>query len=466
MIEKDFVILALRKALESFSLADKVYLVGGVLRDYALSAKTHDYDIVVEFPQGNILLAEHLYNAGTSSPPKKFKNHDIISCSINDAQLQISTTQVNHSRTNISDKFGDLYEDAFSRDFTINSLYLRIHDLTLLDPTQMAVKDLSGKILRSAYDAKSCILDDPLRILRAIRFSLNFDFKIEHIFAKQMQEKSKLLKQIHIKRISAEIIEILRISPYQGLTQLMNYDIIHHLSPALNIALGKAISNISSHGLTSNLSTDEEEILLPLYILWIYLFSHTRTPHSYASTTKEKTDILLKEISQLMIIRHKTQARLKNILNSICYLSANQNQSICDIGLRLLIWGLGKDLQYLCHYINWRKCQSQDGAHYDELLQRLHHNANTLAKIPYPLDGNILATHINISERPKTACYMFLLRLKWLIDPNQDLCTLLNHASLLKIYESNEAICQQTFTYQKNLDWLWHWADWHHKGWI
>ncbi|HHV36657.1 MAG TPA: CCA tRNA nucleotidyltransferase [Candidatus Cloacimonetes bacterium] len=465
-IEQDSIILELRKSLKSFPHPNKVYLVGGVLRDYALSAKNHDYDIVVETPQGNESLAKHLYDLGISSKPHKFKNHNIISCKIKGAQLQISTTQTDHNRTNVEDNYGDLHSDAFSRDFTINSLYLRISDLTLIDPTQLAIEDLNAKILRSAYDTEKCIMDDPLRILRAIRFSLNFDLTIDRYFAEQMHKKSMLLKELHIKRISQETIAILRLSLNRGLKQFIHFGVLHHLSPTLNHTISRALSTIPPYDLPQNTNDDEADILLSLYILWVYLHHQKHPDYSNTNSIDETIESLLSELSRIMIIRRKAQSRLKTLIKSVFYLFTDQANSLSDLSLRYMIWGIGDDWRYLSHYLKWTKDSSQEPLRYRLLIEKIDQTAHSLNKTTFPLDGNQILEHVQIHERPKIASYLFLLRLKWLTDPSQDSTALLNHLNFLKEHEAEQSICEKTFVYQKNLNWLWHWADWHDKEWI
>ena len=76
-------------------------------------------------------------------------------------------------------KIGSPKEDAFRRDFTINSLFYNINENKVEDFTEQGLKDMKDKLLRTPLCPIKTFIDDPLRILRGFRFAARYDFKLE-----------------------------------------------------------------------------------------------------------------------------------------------------------------------------------------------------------------------------------------------------------------------------------------------
>lgn len=81
--------------------------------------------------------------------------------------------------TSLSQAFGTPTEDAFRRDITINALFYNINTEQVEDFTGMGLKDLERGIARTPLDPYQTFTDDPLRILRVIRFASRFEYKVE-----------------------------------------------------------------------------------------------------------------------------------------------------------------------------------------------------------------------------------------------------------------------------------------------
>ena len=64
--------------------------------------------------------------------------------------------------------------DAFQRELTVNAIYLKVQNLVLLDPTGLGINDLRWKLFRTPKLPKSTFLDDPIRVIRLIRFASRF----------------------------------------------------------------------------------------------------------------------------------------------------------------------------------------------------------------------------------------------------------------------------------------------------
>lgn len=168
---------------------------GGWVRDKLLGKESQDIDIAVNNISGvafatltrdwmlehNIPLDSDMYVIKEN--PEKSKNIEttnlrILGVPVDFAQLRKETyTEVSRIptiQTNVS-----AHDDALRRDFTINSMFYNINISTIEDFTGHGAEDLEKGILRAPIDPVIMFLQDPLRILRAIRFASKYGFKLD-----------------------------------------------------------------------------------------------------------------------------------------------------------------------------------------------------------------------------------------------------------------------------------------------
>lgn len=181
----------------SKSSGTNVYLVGGAVRDILLSGNYKDLDFCIESPKIEDLisyLAELKW--GGDKTPKYVNINKIvypsgtvkISVEVNRETLHKIQFEIAVTRKEIYDGtvrrpskivFADVREDALRRDFNCNAVYFNIVTEELIDPTGKGIHDIESKILRTVKDPKISFREDPLRMIRCIRFSLSLGFEIE-----------------------------------------------------------------------------------------------------------------------------------------------------------------------------------------------------------------------------------------------------------------------------------------------
>lgn len=185
--------------------SNKLYYVGGVVRDELLGIKSLDVDIVYE---GNAIEDFAEFGEVMRVNP----DFGTIRVNIDGCEVDIAST-----RTERYDKKGhlpqvekigcSLEEDVTRRDFTINSLYKSVSTGEIYDFTN-GLEDLKNKKLRVLHDKS--FVDDPTRIIRALKFSHRFGFDLEE---KTRSFRDEYLKNINYdmcyKRIKKELIETL-----------------------------------------------------------------------------------------------------------------------------------------------------------------------------------------------------------------------------------------------------------------
>ena len=182
-----------------------LFLVGGTVRDYLLDKELDDMDAVSDATP--IQIVSFLPNVDTTFAhlgSLKYKNENGLKFDITTLREESGYLDSRHP-SNI--KFvKDLKVDYLRRDFTINALYMDA-DLNIIDYSGGQV-DLSNRLLRMIGDPDKRLKEDPLRILRAIRFALMFNLKIESTLYEAMQDRFYLLSNITDAKIRSEIDKI------------------------------------------------------------------------------------------------------------------------------------------------------------------------------------------------------------------------------------------------------------------
>lgn len=219
----------LKELLKDSEYYHKTYCVGGCVRDLMLGSEIKDIDLVVEIPGGGIGLSKYLYDSGALLyPPVVYENFGTTSFRLKDfPEYELEAVQtrseeyISRESRNPLVGYGDLDKDWRRRDFTINALYHPISEDTILDPSGRGLKDLRNSIIRTTSDPQVIFDDDPLRILRCIRFSVKFGWKIEESTWEGVCKNSERLNIITKERISSEFEKILTSpNPKEGLSLL------------------------------------------------------------------------------------------------------------------------------------------------------------------------------------------------------------------------------------------------------
>ncbi|GAB4823351.1 hypothetical protein N2152v2_010397 [Parachlorella kessleri] len=166
---------------------------GGWVRDKLMGRQSLDIDIALDNMLGkdfaervNEYLKAHgeetHHVAVIMSNPDQSKHLETARMKIRGVWIDLvnlrSETYTQHSRIPTME-FGTPEQDAERRDFTINSMFFNINSGDVEDFTQRGMTDLRAGIIRTPLPPKETFLDDPLRVLRAVRFASRFGFELE-----------------------------------------------------------------------------------------------------------------------------------------------------------------------------------------------------------------------------------------------------------------------------------------------
>jgi len=202
------------------------YLVGGCVRDIMLGQKPKDFDVATSAtPEQVSSLFKNARIIG-----RRFK---IVHIRYGREIIEVTTFRANHDASNeIADGasrrkikeldsahstsgmilrdnvYGNIDEDALRRDFTINALYYSLDQFRVLDFCG-GIEDLDSRSIRMIGDPEARYREDPVRMLRAIRFAAKLDFDLEASTAEPIDKLAYLLESISSARLFDETIKLL-----------------------------------------------------------------------------------------------------------------------------------------------------------------------------------------------------------------------------------------------------------------
>lgn len=209
-------------------------LVGGPVRDAFLGRPVHDLDFATDARPDRILeivkpIAQAHWDIG--------REFGTIGARIDGEQVEITTYRSDEydgqSRKPVV-AFGDSLEgDLYRRDFSVNALALALPKLELVDPTG-GFQDLVDGILRTPIEPEVSFGDDPLRMLRGIRFSSQLGFHLDFPAFEAIQAMTARIRDISAERVRDEFIKLMSTdSPRAGLELLVETGLAELILPEL-----------------------------------------------------------------------------------------------------------------------------------------------------------------------------------------------------------------------------------------
>lgn len=229
------------------------YVIGGFVRDFILNRGTaKDIDIVCV--GSGIELAEKVAELLPNNPKVQvFKTYGTAMLRTDDIEVEFVGARkesYNEDSRNPIVENGTLEDDQNRRDFTINALAISLNKGSLgelLDPFN-GMEDIGNKIIRTPLDPSITYSDDPLRMMRAIRFATQLDFEIEQKSLESITENSDRLEIITRERIIDELNKIMMTSkPSIGFLLLEKTSLLYQFLPELTDLKGVEEVNGQGH---------------------------------------------------------------------------------------------------------------------------------------------------------------------------------------------------------------------------
>jgi tRNA nucleotidyltransferase/poly(A) polymerase len=289
----------LKKSLKNpiFSIISKIsdelnyptFVVGGWVRDLLINRKQQQTDIDFVCIGSGITLAKKVANKlGKKANYKVFKNFGTAMVNYGGETYEFVGARKESYRANSRKPIvedGTLQDDQNRRDFTINALAIQLNDSDfgkLIDPFS-GQKDLENKIIRTPLDPDITYSDDPLRMMRAIRFATQLDYNIEKKSFQAIKQNAKRLNIVSTERITDELNKIMLCEiPSIGINLLFETGLLHQFFPEVCNLQGVDIKNGHAHKdnfyhtleVLDNISVNTED----LWLRWAALLHDIAKP--------------------------------------------------------------------------------------------------------------------------------------------------------------------------------------------
>ncbi len=230
----------------------KVFVIGGFVRDLLLKRKSKDIDIVVV---GSGIKFAKALNAelGGKNSVSVFKNFGTAMLKYKSYEIEFVGARkesYNRGSRNPIVEDGSLQDDQNRRDFTINAMAISLNEETygeFVDPFN-GTNDLKNKIIRTPLEPEITFSDDPLRMMRAIRFATQLNFKIEIKTLQALSKQSNRIEIISKERITDELNKIiLSPKPSIGFKLLEKTGLLKLIFPEMDNLKGVEIVNGMGH---------------------------------------------------------------------------------------------------------------------------------------------------------------------------------------------------------------------------
>ena len=217
----------------------KAFVVGGAVRDLVLGLKPKDFDVATDAtPEEIRRLFRRAFIIG--------RRFQIVHVMFGQDLIEVTTFRGNstddaqkdaHGRVLRDNTFGEQHEDAARRDFTINAMYYDPAEQLVLD-YHGGMKDIRNNTMRIIGVAEARYREDPVRLLRVVRFAAKLEFKIAPDTRQPMAVMAPLINNVPIARVFDEMLKLLMSGHAMACLQRLRKEGLHHgLLPLLDVVL-------------------------------------------------------------------------------------------------------------------------------------------------------------------------------------------------------------------------------------
>ena len=409
-------------AAESKSLGLPSYVIGGYVRDYFLKRESKDVDIVVE--GRGIELARAFARVSRCRDVVVYENYGTAMVRHPDMEVEfVGARKESYNRNSRKPivESGSLHDDQLRRDFSINAMSISLNEDTygeLIDPFD-GLRDLEDKIIRTPTDPNVTFSDDPLRMMRAIRFATQLDFYIEEKTFEAIRQNKDRIAIISGERIKDELNKIiLAKTPSKGFKLLYKSGLLALIFPELDRMYGVEYKEGRGHKdnfyhtlqVLDNISEKSDN----LWLRWVAILHDIAKPLTkrYSSKTgwtfhghEDKGARMVPKIFRRMKLPlNENMQYVQKLVKLHQRPIALVNEEVSDSAIRRIVVDAGDDLNDLLDFCraditsrNEKKVKKFLN-NYSQLEKRIHEveERDNLRNWQPPIGGDLIMDTFNI----------------------------------------------------------------------
>lgn len=377
--QEEQVLLFLKKLIKGTEWENKILLVGGAVRDEIMGKKPKDLDFVVngDINAGlnfSIWLAQKMGNYKKDSNPVIYPRYGTAKLSLNHNKYNLPSIDLEFVAPR-KEKYtqgsrkpdvtnGDLMDETLRRDLTINSLMKNVSTGEILDLSGKGVNDIKNGIIRTTSNPDIIFKEDPLRMLRAIRFAVKYDFKMEDEVLNGIRKHANSISDISRERVTDELNKILlTVDPSKGIELLKDTNLLRYVIEEFNDAIGMEQNDFHTEDVFGHTMSVLKNTPADLKTRLIALFHDIGKTVTKSVTSDGKVHFYGHEEASERLVR-QIMTRLKypndlidavaNGVRNHMYLKHGEDDAskLSDKTLRKFVASVGDNLEYVLDVIH------------------------------------------------------------------------------------------------------------------
>ena len=402
------------------------YLVGGFVRDLLLGKKSKDLDVVVV--GDGLAFADALQKTLRARTIVKYNEFGTAMIPLKDIDLEIVTARkevYQYDSRKPKVQITNLDEDLKRRDFTINTLAVSVNEDTFgefIDPFK-GLRDIKEQRIVTPLDPRETFFEDPLRMLRAIRFAAQLSFHIETNTFEAIKKYAVRIQIISKERIRDEFLKIIASpKPSRGIDLIRESGLMTYLFPELIELRGVEVygkhkhKDVYEHTLEAldNIAATSDDIMLRLAVLF-HDIAKPRTKRFVEETGwtfhghEEAGAKMFENIGRKLRLPVRDIKRIAKLIRLHLRPIAVAGEEVTDSAIRRMMVEIGDDIDALlslCRADITSKNKDRVKRYltnFEQVAQRIGEveEKDKLRNFHSPLDGNAIMRMFNLRPGPE-----------------------------------------------------------------